>query len=194
MFPDVIGSQRTARAAMWKGFGIGALVVALAALVAIAAFRESKTGTQQQPVVSGATMGVEARPALTAAEEKFAHELWAVHDKVKQAAVKMTFAGVAYKTGDIRRAELRARAAPLVPVLDGALKQAQKIAPPASAVELHRKYVEAIGLYRDAAEKMAKVPDTGDESLIAAQDLSAKASTLQLVVGDQLWPGEYKPN
>lgn len=179
---------------MLRGFGIGALVVALAALVATAAFRESKTATQQQPVATGATMGVEARPALTAAEEKYAHELWAVHDKVKQAAVKMTFAGVAYKTGDIKRAELRARVAPQAPVLEAALKRARKIVPPASAVELHGKYVEAIGLYRDAAVKMAKVPEQGDGELIEAQELSARASTLQLVVGDQLWPGEYKPN
>jgi hypothetical protein len=179
---------------MLKGFGIGALLVALIALVAIAALRETTNRKQEQPVAAGATMGMEARPALTAAEEKFAHELWAVHDKVKQAAVKMTFAGVAYKTGDIKRAELRARVAPQVPVLDAALKQARKIVPPASAVEWHGKYVEAIGLYREAAAKMAKVPDQGDVELIEAQELSARASTLQLVVGDQLWPGEYKPN
>ena len=179
---------------MLKALGIGVLVAALAVLVAIAAFRESKTPTQEKPAVTGPTMGVDVRPALTVAEEKYAHELWAVHDKVKQAAVKMTFAGVAYKTGDIKRAELRARVVPQVPVLDTALKNAQKIAPPASAVQWHEKYLEAIRLYREAAVKMAKVPDQGDAELIEAQEGSARAATLLLVVGDQLWPGEYKPN
>ena len=179
---------------MLKVTGIGVLLVALAALVAIATFRESKAPTVGAPVVTGPTMGVDARPALTAAEERYAHELWAVHDKVKQAAVKMTFAGVAYKTGDIKRADLRMRVAPLVPVLDAALKGAQKIVPPASAAQWHEKYLEAIRLYREAAVKMAKVPDQGDAELIEAQERSARAATLLLVVGDQLWPGEYKPN
>lgn len=179
---------------MLKVIGIGVLLVALAALVAIAAFRESKAPVEQKPVATGPTMGVDVRPALTAAEEKYAHALWAVHDKVKQAAVRMTFAGVAYKTGDIKRAELRARVAPQVPVLDAVLKGAQKIVPPASAAQWHEKYLEAVSLYREAAVKMAKVPEQGDAELLEAQEKSARAATLLLVVGDQLWPGEYKPN
>jgi hypothetical protein len=33
-----------------------------------------------------------------------------------------------------------------------------------------------------------------DADLVEAQEKSGRASTLTLVVGDQLWPGEYKPN
>lgn len=179
---------------MLKAVGVGVMVAALVALAAVAAFRESKAPAEQKPVATGPTMGVDVRPALTAAEEKYAHELWAVHDRVKQAAVRMTFAGVAYKTGEIKRAELRTRVAPQVPVLDAALKGVQKMVPPASAAQWHEKYVEAVRLYREAAAKMAKVPDKGDAELLEAQDKSARAATLLLVVGDQLWPGEYKPN
>lgn len=179
---------------MLKRFGIGMLVVALVSLVAIAAVRETTTRKQEQSVSTGPTMGVEARPALTPAEEKFAHELWAVHSNVKQAAVKMTFAGVSYKLGDIPRTALKERVAPLVPQFAAALVQAGKIEPPASAVQWHRKYVEAIGLYRDAAAMMLKADGKSDAALIEAQEKSDRASTLTLVVGDQLWPGEYKPN
>jgi hypothetical protein len=177
---------------MLKRFGIGMLVVALVSLVAIAAVRETTTRKQEQSVSTGPTMGVEARPALTPAEEKFAHELWAVHSNVKQAAVKMTFAGLSYKLGDIPRAALKERVAPLVPEFAAALAQAERIEPPASAAQWHRKYVEAIGLYREAAAAMVKAGSDAD--LVEAQEKSGRASTLTLVVGDQLWPGEYKPN
>ena len=41
MQTEVSGSQRTARVAALKGFGVGALVVGLIALMAVAAFREA---------------------------------------------------------------------------------------------------------------------------------------------------------
>lgn len=192
MFRDVIGSQRTARGAMLKRFGIGMLVVALIALVAAAAVRETTTRKQQQPVSTGPTMGVDARPALTVAEEQFAHDLWAVHAEVKKAAVKMIFAGLSYKLGDIPRAELKKRVVPLVPEFSAALAQAERLKPPASVAQWHGKYLEAIGLYRDAAATMASAE--GDAGLVEAQEKSDRASTLTLVVGDELWPGEYKPN
>lgn len=178
-----------------KGFAIGALVTALIAVALVAAFRESAKQKATPAAPAAATMGVEARPALTAAEEKYAHALWEVHARVKQGAVKMTFAGLAYKMGDIQRKALKQRVEPLIPVFSGALADAGKMQPPASANELHRKYTEAIRLYRDAAAGMVKAAVEGsDRGLMQAQELSDRAATLTLIVGDNLWPGEYKPN
>ena len=197
MFQEATGSQRTARLAALKGFGLGIVVVGLIAIVVFAMLRESAAPKPQAaPASPGeATMGVEARPALTAAEEKYAHALWDVHARVKQGAVKMTFAGLAYKMGDIQRKALKQRVEPLIPVFSVALADAGKMQPPVSANELHRKYTEAIRLYRDAAAGMVKsAAEGGDRGLMEAQELSDRAATLTLIVGDNLWPGEYKPN
>jgi hypothetical protein len=177
-----------------KGFGIGALVAGLIALVAVAAVRETAK-TKQQEVATNSAFGHSERPAITATEEAYAHALWPVHAQVKQDAVKMTFAGLAYKMGDIRRAAVKDRVAPLTPKFDSALAEMNKLQPPASMRELHSEYVEAIKLYRDASVIMIKLAADGrDEHLIEAQQRSEKASGLTLKVGETLWPGEFKPN
>jgi len=177
-----------------KGFGIGALVVGLIALVAVAAVRETAK-PKHQDVATSSVFGDSQRPAMTAAEEAYAHALWPVHAQVKQDAVKMTFAGLAYKMGDIKRAAVKDRVAPLTPKFDSALAVMKKLQPPASMRDLHSNYVDAIKLYRDASVIMIRLAADGrDEHLMAAQERSEKASGLTLKVGDTLWPGEYKPN
>lgn len=186
--------QRRVRLSMLKSVGLGALVVGLLALVAVATFRETASRKEEQVVPNAAFLHAE-RPAMTAAEEKYSHALWPIHAQVKQGAVKMTFAGLAYKIGDIRRAEVRERVAPLIVQFDRALSEADKLQPPASMRQLHQDYVEATRLYRDAATTMVKVVADGrDQHLIEAQAMSSRAADLSLKVGDALWPGEFKPN
>jgi hypothetical protein len=194
MQTETSGPQRTARVAALKGFGLGALAVGLIALVAVAAVRETAKPKQQE-VATNSAFGPSERPAMTAAEEAYAHALWPVHAQVKLDAVKMTFAGLAYKMGDIKRAAVKDRVAPLTPRFDSALAEINKLQPPASMRDLHGEYVEAIKLYRDASAIMIRLAADGrDEHLIEAQERSEKASGLTLKVGDTLWPGEYKPN
>ena len=191
---EVSGSQRTARVAALKGFGVGALVVGLIALMAVAAFRETAKPKPQQ-VAANAEVNPVERPAVTAEEEAYAHALWPIHAQVKQDAVKMTFAGLAYKMGDIKRAAVKKRVAPLTLMFDSAGAALNKLQPPASMRVLHGEYIEAIKLYRDASVTMIKVAVDGrDAHLLEAQAMSEKASGLTLKVGDTLWPGEYKPN
>ncbi len=188
------GSQRTARVAAVKGFGVGALVVGLIALMAVAAFRETARPKPQQVATTTEANRVE-RPAVTAEEEAYARALWPIHAQVKQDAVKMTFAGLAYKMGDIKREAVRQRVAPLTPAFDSAASALNKLHPPASIRELHGEYLEAIKLYREASVTMVKVAVDGrDAHLVDAQLLSEKASGLTLKVGETLWPGEFKPN
>ena len=179
-----------------KGFGVGAVVAGLIALVAVAAVRETaKPKEAAVQVNSTYGSGPAPRPALTAAEEAYAQALWPIHSLVKQNAVKMTFAGLAYKMGDIKRAGVKERVGPLTPVFDAALAQVNKLQPPASMRELHQDYTGAIEMYRSSSVMMIKVADDGrDEHLIEAHEMSDKAAGLTLKVGEALWPGEYKPN
>ena len=194
MQTEVSGSQRTARVAALKGFGVGALVVGLIALMAMAAFRETAKPKPQQVAANAEVNRVE-RPAVTAEEEAYASALWPIHAQVKQDAVKMTFAGLAYKMGDIKRAAVKKRVAPLTLMFDSAGAALNKLQPPASMRVLHGEYIEAIKLYRDASVTMIKVAVDGrDAHLLEAQAMSEKASGLTLKVGDTLWPGEFKPN
>lgn len=191
------GPQRTARMAALKGFGIGALVVGLIAIMAVAAFRErqiDKPKPQQQVMANFEERHAE-RPAVTAEEESYARALWPIHAQVKQDAVAMTFAGLAYKMGDIKRDAVKTRVAPLTPKFDAALAGLDKIQPPASMKKMHDDYREAIKLYRDASVIMIRVAADGkDEHLFEAQAKTSKASNITLEVGETLWPGEFKPN
>jgi hypothetical protein len=194
MQTEVSGSQRTARVAALKGFGVGALVVGLIALMAVAALRETAKPKPQQVAANTEANHIE-RPAVTVEEEAYARALWPIHAQVKQDAVKMTFAGLAYKMGDIKRAAVKERVAPLTPMFDSAVAALNKLQPPASMRVLHGEYVEATKLYRDASVTMIKVAVDGrDAHLVEAQAMSEKASGLTLKVGETLWPGEYKPN
>ncbi len=195
MYRDVSGSLGTVRIAALKGFSVGALLVGLIALVAVAAVRESAKPKEEQVEISSAFGGNTDRPAMTAAEEAYAHALWPIHAQVKQNAVKMTFAGLAYKMGDIKRAGVKERVAPLTPTFDAALVRVKKLQPPTSMRELHQNYTDAIKLYRGSSVTMIKVAGDGrDQHLIEAHKMSDKAAGLTLKVGEVLWPGEYKPN
>jgi hypothetical protein len=194
MQTEVSGSQRTARVAAVKGFGVGALVVGLIALITVAAFRETAKSKPQQVPTTTEANHVE-RPAVTAEEEAYARALWPVHAQVKQDAVKMTFAGLAYKMGDIKREAVKQRVAPLTAMFDSAEATLNKLQPPPSMRALHGEYAEAIKLYREASVTMVKIAaDRSDAHLVEAQALSEKASGLTLKVGETLWPGEFKPN
>jgi len=195
MFQEATGSQRTARLSALKGFGLGIVVVGLIAMVVFAMLRESAAPKPQAAPATGGYGQHEARPAVSAEEEAYAHSLWPVHSQVKEDAVKMIFTGLAYKMGDIKRGAVKERVAPLTPRFEKALADIKKLQPPASMRSPHDEYVEAIGLYRDASVTMVQVAADGDDRhLFEAQEKSEKASGLTLKVGETLWPGEFKPN
>lgn|SRR5579859_3852565 len=194
MHKEVSGSQRTARVAALKGFGVGALVVGVIALMAVATFRET-AGSKPQQVATNSETHRSERPAITGEEEAYARALWPIHAQVKQDAVKMTFAGLAYKMGDIRQQDVKTRVAPLTSAFDAAATAGDKLQPPASMLMLHKEYLQAIKLYREASLTMVKFAADGrDAHLLEAQAMSEKASGLALEVGEILWPGEFKPN
>lgn len=181
-----------------KQLGLAVLAGGLAVLAGVAMLRGGHA--PQAPVAAvpppAVTMGESHdRAPLGADEERFAHHLWKVHSNVRTEAVRMSFTGLAYKTGEIPKEAVRDRIAPLVKIFETAAHDVRAIDTPAPMESIRASYLDALALYRDAAAEMVKVAaDGADEHLLKAQDMSGRASTRLLEVSEKLWPGEYKPN
>ena len=194
MFRGLSGPQSSARKWALRSVGASALVAVLFAMVAVAAYREFSQRPQPKMVADSGYANSQ-RPAIRPEEEAYAHSLWPIHDQVKQDAVKMTFAGLAYKMGDINRAAMKERVTLLTPRFQQALEDMAKLKPPPSLQAFHGEYGQAIRLYRDASVVMVRIVADGDERhLMEAQGKTDKASGITLKVGETLWPGEFKPN
>ena len=182
----------------FRAVGLGMLLALLAAMAAYAGLREAR----KAPVVEVPATGnadahafADRRPAQSAAEERFSQALWNIHADVRTAAVRMTFAGLAYKMGDADVASVNTKVAPLAAVFGQAGKDLQSLDVPASMQELRGRYAGALQTYREASLEMVKVAQDGkDAHLLKAQEMSEQASGILLQVGEQLWPGEIKPN
>jgi hypothetical protein len=181
-----------------KQIAMGLLLLGLGAIAALAMVREGRHVSAPAPsaaTAGGAFAGHAERPALSPEEESYAAALWPIHQQTKTSAVQMTFAGLAYKLGDIDKSGVKERVAPLTKVFRDARAQASRLQVPASLEKQHQRYVAALKLYEDASVEMVKVARDGkEEHLVAAQKMSYAASEDSLRVGDALWPGEYKPN
>jgi len=177
---------------------VAAVVAVLIAVVGVALKRELTP--KPQSAASSFTGGLEfgdhhEAPALSAEEEGYAAALWPIHSAVKLSAVRMTFAGIAFKTEDHDARKLKAKVRPLTQTFTSAKDRLRKIQPPPSLAQAHRDYLEALDLYAAASREMIRVADDGrDEHLLAAQERSERASTVLIKLSDALWPGEYKPN
>ena len=182
----------------FKQIAMGILLLGLGAIAALAMVREGRHAAapaQNAAAVGGAFTGHTERPALSPAEETYAAELWPIHQQTKTSAVQMTFAGLAYKLGDIDKAAVKERVSPLTKMFRDARAQASRLQVPPSLEKQHQRYLAALKQYEDASVEMVKVARDGkDEHLVAAQKMSYAASEDSLRVGDALWPGEYKPN
>jgi hypothetical protein len=190
----LVDSPRPASRFGLKQVAIGTLLIVLGAVSAFALMRETRALRQDRAPVAAA-MRVPERPPLTVGEEAYAQALWDVHMGVRTEAVRMTFAGLSYKMGEAKRADVKARVAPLTGLFSQALGRVEALRPPASLEAAHASYLQALRLYRDASAEMVKVAaDGSDEHLIRAQEMSENASSKLMEVGEVLWPGEYKPN
>lgn len=182
----------------FKQIALGIVLLGLGAIAALAMVREGRHASapvQSPAAAGGAFAGHAERPALSPEEERYAAGLWPIHQQTKTSAVQMTFAGLAYKLGDIDKAAVKERVAPLTKVFRDARAEASRLQVPASLEKHHQQYLAALKLYEDASVEMVKVARDGkEEHLVAAQKMSYTASEDSLRVGDALWPGEYKPN
>ena len=175
--------------------GLWALLAALAAFAAFAGLRELR-GTAAEPIAPAAPHAFAARrPSQSPADERFSQALWSIHADVRTAAVRMTFAGLAYKMGNGDGSSVSAKVAPLIDVFRQAESQLLALDGPASMQDTRARYVGALQLYQQASQEMIKVAQDGNDAhLLKAQEMSEQASGILLEVGEQLWPGEIKPN
>ena len=178
-----------------KTVGLWSVLALLVALVGYAAVHELRKATLVVQQQASAHAFSDQRPAHSAAEERFSQALWNIHADVRTAAVRMTFAGLAYKMGDGDRASVNTKVAPLTAVFREAESALRSLDAPASMQETRNRYASALQLYGDASQEMVKVAlDGKDAHLLKAQEMSEQASGILLEVGEQLWPGEIKPN
>jgi len=193
-----LASARTSPRFSLKQIVMGLLLLALGTIAALAMVREGRHASAPAPTATttgGAFAGHAERAALSPEEENYAAGLWPIHQQTKTTAVQMTFAGLAYKLGDIDKGAVKERVAPLTKVFRDARAQASRLQVPASLEKQHQQYLAALKLYEDASVETVKVARDGkEEHLVAAQKMSYAASEDSLRVGDALWPGEYKPN
>lgn len=190
-------SSPTQRTSGLKRGMLIALVGVLAGIALYAAVREQRAAapTTQSSPVNPAFMAEPEHSALSPEEEIFAATLWPVHSAVKLAAVRMTFAGINYKTQGEDKQALLTKVQPLAKDFRDAAERARKITPPATLSKAHSDYIAAIEDYAQATERMIQTARDGNvEHLVAAQKQSESASIILLKLSDQLWPGEYKPN
>jgi hypothetical protein len=181
------------RLSVLKNMGIGVVAAALAATALYAGLRELRKAPAPE-LPAAMEMGHSDRPALTADQERYAHALWKVHDQVRTAAVRMSFLGLSYKMGEIKKTELATRVEPISREFNSAAAEVEKLAPPQSFEGLHAEYLSAVRNYEKASVDMRAAKGDSDDHLIAAQTLSERAATTLLKVGETLWPGEHKPN
>ena len=133
--------------------------------------------------------------ALTAAEERYAAALWPIHGEVKLAAVRMTFAGLTFKTSDPDPGKLVTAVQPLAQEFRAAADRVRGLEVPPSLGAIQKRYLQALESYAAASDGMVRGARAADDgSLIEAQGRGMAASEDLLRVGEVLWPGEHKPN
>lgn len=174
---------------------VRAVLVLLMVFVLYAGVREvRKSGLDVQPQAEDHAFS-DRRPAHTPAEERFSQALWNIHAEVRTAAVRMTFAGLAYKIGDADAASVRTKVTPLAETFHQAAADLRSLDGPESMQAVRGRYAEAVRLFAEASRTMVKVAeDSSDAHLLTAQQMSEQAAGILLEVGDRLWPGEIKPN
>lgn len=178
-----------------KAIGVWVVLALLATFAGYAALREARKATPEGQSAAQAHAFADHRPAQSAADERFSQALWDIHADVRTAAVRMTFAGLSYKLGDSDRASVNNKVAPLTTVFRQAESQLLGLDAPASMQETRSRYASALQLYTAASLEMIKVAQDGNDAhLLKAQEMSEQASGILLEVGEQLWPGEIKPN
>ena len=180
---------------------LAGVVLALAAITGAAWLHEARTPSVVQAATQAAAQPFNVRavitqpPALTADEERFATALWAVHREATRLAVAMSFAGIAYQTGDRDARALAQKIEPLAKFFHDAEMQVRTMSAPPSLSRTHGQYVDAMALYVNAAAEMLKFTEDGDSQRLGdAHRMDVRASEDMLRVGEVLWPGQYKPH
>ena len=133
--------------------------------------------------------------ALGAAEEAYAEALLPIQQATAVAALRMSFAGLAYKTEHGNARQLGTAVEPLREQFKAAREGADQLSAPESLRSVRDQYMAALALYEAASAEMIRFAENGgEEHLVEAQGMSQRASENVLRVGDMLWPASHKPH
>jgi hypothetical protein len=176
-----------------QAVALPALLVVLAGTAGYA-LKQELTAKPAEPAAA-AHRALPEQKGLEPAEEAYAEALLPIQQAVAVAALRMSFAGLSYKTEHNDTARLEGAVRELHDQFRTALEGAGRLEAPASLRRVRDQYVEALTLYQAAsAEMMRFVHDSSEEHLIEAQGMSQRASENVLRVGDILWPAAHKPH
>ena len=168
------------------------VLLALVGILTVAVSREvaSTSGPKTSQPVRQPT-----RPPLTAAEERYARELWPIHGDVERSTARMSLGQIFYKTQDLRRADLRTRVEQALAVYGKAEARLRALEPPASLQREHDEYVSAVRLFKESALEVLKMFEDGrDDHMLAAYPKSQEGSNKIREVGGKFWPHEFPAN
>lgn len=173
----------------------GVVVLSLVGFFAVALTRELNGNQATAQTAMNRPTVATPRPALSAAEETYAQALWPIHNEVKASALKMTLAGIQYKTQKLDAAGLKVAVEASDQVYRRAEGQVGDLQPPTSLRSVHDDYLKAVRLYQQSAAEMVKLyDDRRDEHLVDAFPMSQEGGRILRTVGGVLWPTEYVPN
>jgi hypothetical protein len=178
-----------------KGAGFASVVLLLLGIVAFGIIREiPNTGREAAPALSPPA-AVPPRPAWTRAEEAYIQALWPIHGDVERSAVRLSLGKISYKTGELGKADLRARVDAALATYRRAEERIQALQPPPSLAAAHDEYLAAVRLFQQSALEVLKMFDDGDdEHLLAAYPLSQEGSDKIREVGVKFWQDEFPPH
>ena len=179
-----------------RGTALAATVLALLGVVAFGVIREATTtGREAAPALSRTVAAPPPRPAWTRAEEAYIKALWPIHGEVERSAVRLSLGKIFYKTGELKKADLKTRADAALASYRRAEERLRALQPPPSLAASHDEYLAAVRLFQKSALEVLKMFDDGDdEHLLAAYPLSQEGTDKIREVGVKFWQDEFPPH
>jgi len=178
-----------------KTAGLAAIALLLLGIVAFGVIREAAT-TGRAPVAAvSRPAATPSRPAWTRAEEAYIQALWPIHGEVERSTVRLSLGKILYKTGELKKADLRARVDAALATYGQAEKRLRALEPPPSLAGARDEYLAAVHLFQESAVEVLKLFDDGDDGhLLAAYPLSQEGTDKIREVGVKFWQDEFPPH
>jgi hypothetical protein len=171
------------------------LVIALAAFAAGAfLFVSPGEGALHDGHVH-ATAAKQARPALSADEERYIRALWPIHGDVERSTMRMSLGQIFYTNKDLDARELKARVEHALGVYQSARARILGLQPPATLRAQHDEYLAAVRLFEESANEVMKMFSDGREDhLLAAHPKGQAGADKIREIGGKFWPQEFAPH
>jgi hypothetical protein len=174
--------------------GLIAGVLVLLGVVAFGVIREAAT-TGREPAAALSRPTAPPRPAWTRAEEAYIQALWPIHGEVESITERMSLGKIFYKTGELGKADLKARVDTALATYRRAEERLQALQPPPSLTASHQEYLAAVRLFRQSTIELSKMFDDGDDGhLLAAYPLGKEGADKIREVGVKFWQDEFPPH